>query len=106
MKKRGFNTSLCLIVAGIIIISSYITFINRNVFYNSSFGINPISEEELSVDTLWWDSDWLYRNNVTITNPNNEDLIDYQVKIDLNNITDYNLVGSWHFNENSGSKIV
>ncbi|MBK5114905.1 MAG: DUF2341 domain-containing protein, partial [Candidatus Heimdallarchaeota archaeon] len=46
------------------------------------------------------------RNNVTITNPNNEDLIDYQVKIDLNNITDYNLVGSWHFNENSGSKIV
>ena len=33
----------------------------------------------------WYDNDWLYRSQVTVTNPGSTELSDFQVKITLSN---------------------
>ncbi|MCD6229175.1 MAG: DUF2341 domain-containing protein, partial [Candidatus Diapherotrites archaeon] len=52
----------------------------------------------------WWDSNWDYRNPITITETSGSELIDFQVPIDLADAIYDNsgLVGSWHFSEGSG----
>ena len=51
----------------------------------------------------WWNENWSYCREVLINNTSNSDLADYQVLV-ANALYDENgLVGSWHFNEGSGT---
>lgn len=50
----------------------------------------------------WWNIDWGYRMPITISNPGNP-LNDYQVLISNIILDETGLVGSWHFDEGSGT---
>ena len=63
-------------------------------------GTAPVAEA--SPDPGWYNPNWTYRRPVTINNPGSA-LTDYQVLVTNPVYDETGLVGSWHFNEGSGT---
>ena len=63
-------------------------------------GTAPVAEA--SPDPGWYDPNWTYRRPITINNPGSA-LTDYQVLVTNPVYDETGLVGSWHFNEGSGT---
>ncbi|RLJ07123.1 MAG: hypothetical protein DRP16_04045, partial [Candidatus Aenigmatarchaeota archaeon] len=51
----------------------------------------------------WWNASWSYRRPITITEQSGNTLTDYQILIENPIYNETGLVGSWHFNEGSGT---
>ena len=66
------------------------------------FVMMPATAPPASADPGWVDSDWKYRRPITINNPSSA-LTDYQVLVTNPVYDETGLVGSWHFNEGSGT---
>jgi hypothetical protein len=60
-----------------------------------------------TLSTDWWNTSFQYRKPINISNTVG-DLTNYQVKINLTEAVynSSNLVGSWHFNRDSGDRVV
>ncbi|MBI5361327.1 MAG: DUF2341 domain-containing protein [Planctomycetes bacterium] len=66
---------------------------------------NPADNWWTPSSATWWDASWSYRKAITVNNQNSSALADYQIKIENPVYNETGLVGSWHFNEGSGSVV-
>jgi hypothetical protein len=78
---------------------------NGTILDNKSYNIFMSEDQEV---VSWWDSNWMHRKEIVLTENNGSNLNDFQVEIDISDLIVNNsgLVASWHFNEGSGTRYV